>query len=139
MIPISEPPHPPAQQRGSLSIETVVAIPLVVLLLLFVIGAARLVHARTLTDQAADQAAVAAAFVPGTAAQARAQDSTRAILASSHCADLSIALSQNQAAHSVTATVSCTVALSDLLMAGFPGHETITSSATAPRNLYAGN
>lgn len=137
MIPICT--HPPARQRGSLSVETVVAIPLVVLLLLFVIGAARLVHARTLTDQAADQAADAAAFATDTAAQATAQNSARAVLAGSHCTDPSIALTQDQAAHSVTATVSCTIALRDLLTAGFPGHETLTSSETAPRNLYAGN
>jgi len=137
MIPVCT--RPPAQQRGSLSIETVVAIPLVVLLLLFVIGAARLVHARTLTDQAADQAAGTAAFATGTAAQARAQGSARAVLAGSDCTDPSIALTQNQAARSVTATVSCTIALRDLLTAGFPGHETLTSSETAPRNLYAGN
>jgi Flp pilus assembly protein TadG len=127
-------------EAGSLSVETVVVIPLVIVLLLFVVGVARLVHARSLIDQAADQAALAAALGPGTGpgAQARAVDAARTILAGSYnCTDPHVTLTVNQAADAVTAAVACTVPLKDLLTAGFPGHESLSASETAPRNLYA--
>ncbi len=133
-------PETRCPQDGSLSVETVIVIPLVVLLLLFVVGAARAVHARDLIDQAADQAALAAALGTdtGNGAQSRAQDAARAILAGSYdCTDPHVTLTQNRAADSVTAAVNCTVPLHDLLTAGFPGHETVSAAETAPRNLYA--
>jgi Flp pilus assembly protein TadG len=115
-------------------------IPLVALLLLFVVGAARSVHARDLIDQAADQAALAAALGTdtGSGAQSRAQDAARAILRGSYdCTDPRVALTENRAADSVTASVNCTVPLHDLVTAGFPGHESVSATETAPRNLYA--
>jgi Flp pilus assembly protein TadG len=118
----------------------VVVIPLVVLLLLFVVGAARLTHARDLVDQAADQAAVAAALGhdSGAGAQARAEEAAGAILhGSQDCIDPRVTLTQDPGTASVTVAVACAVPLRDLLTAGFPGHETLTATQTAPRNLYA--
>lgn len=130
------PPTTRSPEDGSLSVETVIVIPLVALLLLFVVGCARAVHARDLIDQAADQAALGTDT--GQQAQTRAQNAARAILAGSYdCTDPHVTLTQNRAADSVTAAVNCTVPLHDLLTAGFPGHETVSAAETAPRNLYA--
>jgi Flp pilus assembly protein TadG len=135
-------PHQPSDtadsERGSLALETVVVVPLLVLLLLFAIGCARLVHARNLIDQAADQAARAASLGPATDAQARAQNAARTVLAGAYnCTAPRITLSQDQSAAAVTATVSCTVVLNDLFITGFPGHQTLTARQTSPRDLYA--
>lgn len=132
------PSTPEGNERGSLATETVVVIPLLVLLLLFVIGCARLVHTRNVIDQAADQAARAASLGPGPGAQARALDAARTILAGDDdCTAPHVTLSQDQSAGTVTAVVSCTVPLKDLFTAGFPGHQTLNAQESSPRDLYA--
>jgi Flp pilus assembly protein TadG len=123
------------RDRGSITVETVAILPAIIVILLFVIGAVRLVHARTQIDQAADQAAIAAADAGSGAAS---QAATALLRGSSDCQDPAVTVARSgYAASSVTATVSCTVPLSDLLVAGFPGHRTVTAHATVPRSLYA--
>jgi Flp pilus assembly protein TadG len=48
-------------------------------------------------------------------------------------------LSGYQPGGRVTTTVECTADLSDLAMAGFPGHKTFTATATVPIETYRGN
>lgn len=129
------------RDRGSITVETVVILPLIVVLLFLVIGTVRLVHARGQIDQAADQAAIAAADAgPGPGEQAAAQGAATAVLNTSpDCASPTVAVNAGadpRTASFVTVTVSCAVPLSDLVVAGFPGHRTETARATVVRSLY---
>lgn len=130
------------KECGSLTVEAVIIVPLIIIVLLFVVGAVRLVHSRSLIDQAADQAAIAAADAgPGSGDGIAAQEAAAAILKDAvDCRDPVVAVAAGPGAYgasSVTTTVSCAVPLSDLVISGFPGHRTVTARATVPRSLYA--
>lgn len=126
-------------ERGSVTLEMVIAVvPLAVMLLLLTVGFIRQAHVRNLVDQAAQQAARAASLGPGYGDTARASQAASVILAGTHgCSTPHVNLIRDPAADAVTADVSCTVGLGDLFVAGFPGHQTISASATSPRDIYA--
>lgn len=126
-------------ERGSVTLEMVIAVvPLAVMLLLLTVGFIRQAHVRGLVDQAAQQAARAASLGPGYGDTARASQAASVILADTDgCSAPHVSLIRDPAADAVTADVSCTVGLGDLFVAGFPGHQTISASATSPRDIYA--
>ncbi|WP_051451396.1 TadE/TadG family type IV pilus assembly protein [Actinospica robiniae] len=131
--------HRHRDERGSVTLEMVIAVvPLAVMLLLLTTGFIRQAHVRDLVDQAAQQAARAASLGPGYGDTARASQAASLILAGTHgCSTPRVSLTRDPVADAVTADVSCTVGLGDLFVAGFPGHQTISASATSPRDVYA--
>lgn len=123
-------------EAGSVAAELVLLTPLLVLLLLFVVALGRLAGARLEVDGAAAQAARAASIArdPATAATLAHQTAVAA-LGADHvtCAEVSVATNTAQFAPggSVTVTVTCAVALSDLTGLRLPLTEAITSQASS--------
>ncbi len=128
-------------ERGSVTTELVLLTPLLVLLLLFVVALGRLSGARLDVDGAAAQAARAASIArdPSTATAMATQTATAA-LGSDHvtCAQLTVNTDTAQFAPggSVAVTVTCHVALSDLIGLRLPASESVSSRATAVIDVY---
>ncbi|MHB8244364.1 MAG: TadE/TadG family type IV pilus assembly protein [Acidimicrobiales bacterium] len=128
-------------ERGAVATELVLLTPLLILMLLFVVALGRLAGARINVDGAAAQAARAAsiATTPG-GATAAAQQSAAAALGSDHvtCATLQVATDTARFAPggSVTVTVTCAVALSDLTGLALPVTEQVSSTAASVVDTY---
>jgi Flp pilus assembly protein TadG len=128
-------------ERGSVTAELVLLTPLLILLLLFVVALGRLSGARLNVDGAAAEAARAASIArdPATAT-AMAQQTATAALGSDHvtCAQLTVNTNTAQFAPggSVTVTVTCHVALSDLTGLRLPASESVTSTASSVIDTY---
>ncbi len=128
-------------ERGAVATELVLLTPLLILMLLFVVALGRLAGARINVDGAAAQAARAAsiATTPGGATVA-AQQAATAALGSDHvtCATLQIATDTARFAPggSVTVTVTCAVALSDLSGLALPATEQVSSTAASVIDTY---
>ncbi len=128
-------------ERGAVATELVLLTPLLIVLLLFVVALGRLAGARINVDGAAAQAARAAsiATTPGGATSA-AQQSATAALGSDHvtCATLQVATNTARFAPggSVTVTVTCAVALSDLTGLRLPVTEQVSSTAASVVDTY---
>ena len=128
-------------ERGAVATELVLLTPLLILMLLFVVALGRLAGARIDVDGAAAQAARAAsiATTPG-GATAAAQQSVAAALGSDHvtCATLQVATDTARFAPggSVTVTVTCAVALSDLAGLRLPATEQVSSTAASVIDTY---
>ena len=123
-------------EAGSVTAELVLLTPLLVLLVLFVVVLGRLAGARLEVDGAAAQAARAASIArdPATATFLAHQTAVAA-LGADHvtCAEVSVATNTAQfvPGGSVTVTVTCAVALSDLTGLRLPLTESITSQASS--------
>ncbi len=128
-------------ESGAVATELVLLTPLLILMLLFVVALGRLAGARIDVDGAAAQAARAAsiATTPG-GATAAAQQSAAAALGSDHvtCATLQVATDTARFAPggSVSVTVTCAVALSDLSGLHLPVTESVSSTAASVVDTY---
>ena len=128
-------------ERGAVATELVLLTPLLILLLLFVVALGRLAGARINVDGAAAQAARAASIATTPAgASAAAQQTATAALGSDHviCATLKVTTNTARFAPggSVSVTVSCSVALSDLTGLRLPASEDVASSAISVIDTY---
>jgi Flp pilus assembly protein TadG len=128
-------------ETGSVTIEAVVLVPLLVLFVLLTIAFGRYETTREEVIGAARAAAEAAAIMPSvqsarTAASAAAMPS----LAGPHPSCLKVVVSTDTSdfvpGGEVSVTVSCTVKLSDLGAPGLPGESTVTISQVAPIDPY---
>ena len=135
-------------ERGNAALELVILAPVIVLLIGMVVAAGRTTIAQGSVDAAARDAARQASIARSPAdAQAAAQDSASAALAGDRldCTpviempglDQAFATPVGQPA-SVTAIVSCTVSLSDLLVPGLPGSKLLTGKFTSPIDPFRG-
>jgi Flp pilus assembly protein TadG len=128
-------------ERGVVATELVLLTPLLIVLLLFVVALGRLAGARINVDGAAAQAARAAsiAATPGEATAA-AEQTAEGALGSDHvsCARLTVSTDTARFAPggSVTVTISCSVALSDLTGLALPVSEQVASTATSVIDTY---
>ena len=128
-------------EAGAVATELVLLTPLLILLLLFVVALGRLAGARINVDGAAAQAARAASIATTPAgAAAEARQTAVVALGSDHvtCATLEVATNTARFAPggSVTVTVTCAVALSDLTGLRLPASEQVASSATSVIDTY---
>ena len=128
-------------ERGAVATELVLLTPLLIVLLLFVVALGRLAGARINVDGAAAQAARAASIATTPAeASAAAQQTTTAALGSDHvtCVTLKVAINTARFAPggSVSVTVSCSVALSDLTGLSLPASEDVASTAISVIDTY---
>jgi Flp pilus assembly protein TadG len=137
------------RDAGNAALELVILAPVIVLLIGMVVAAGRTSIAQGSVDAAARDAARQASIARSAdQAQDAAQQSAAAELAGENlnCTQMSITLPGADAAFgtaagqpaSVTAVVSCTVSLSDLLVPGLPGSKTLTSTFTSPLDPFRG-
>jgi Flp pilus assembly protein TadG len=137
------------RETGDASLELVVLAPIVLFLLGLVIAAGRTSLAAgavaAAARDAARQASIARTYA---AATALAQASAQAELAQEglHCSPAPVVTvdaaafldsKPGQPAH-VSATVTCQVPLSDLLLPGTPGSRTLQATFTSPLDPYRG-
>jgi Flp pilus assembly protein TadG len=130
-------PAGPGPDGGFGSLELVILTPVLVLMLLLVVGFGRLTHGRDLVQQAASAAARAATLDSNpNRAGSDATQAARDVLgqAGVSCSQFTVTpdTSDFGPGGQVSVTVTCTTSLSDLGMVGFPGHKTLTASATSP-------
>jgi Flp pilus assembly protein TadG len=131
-----------AGDDGSSTLELVFITPFLLAFVLLVVGFGRLTHGRQEVQHAAAAAARAASLAntPGQAQTAAQQEATADLAqAGISCEPTSpptVDTSQFYAGGQVKVTISCITNLSDLTVVGFPGHKTLTASATAPLEQY---
>lgn len=123
--------------RGSVAAELALITPLLVLVLLLLVAAARLVSARQKVNDVAHQAARSASIArsPSTATTAATSTAHRAITAGGMaCQHLKVSTDTTDfhPGGSVTVRLTCTVELSDLVLLTLPGTRPITARFTAP-------
>lgn len=128
---------PSGRDAGFGSLELVILTPVLLLMLLLVVGFGRLTHGRDLVQQAASAAARAATLNSNpTQAGSDATEAAHEVLdhAGVSCNPFTVTpdTSEFGPGGQVSVTVTCTTSLSDLGLVGFPGHKTLTASATSP-------
>ena len=128
-------------ERGTAAVELVLLAPALVVILLFVVGLARMAHASQQVESVAADAARAASLERNTgAAGSVAQQAARSSLdkAGLSCAPMSVNanVGSYQPGGSVRVTVSCTAQLRDVAMAGFPGTRQFTATSVVPIETY---
>jgi Flp pilus assembly protein TadG len=137
--------RPPKGDReaGNAALELVVLAPVLLFLLGLVIAAGRTSVAQgTVAAAARDAARQASISLTPDAARAAARSSAMAVLSQDglDCQPVNVDVSQFSVPvgepASVTATVTCTVGLSDLLVPGLPGSKTLTATFTSPLDPY---
>ena len=128
-------------ERGTAAVELVLLAPALVVILLFVVGLARMAHASQQVESVAADAARAASLERNTgSAGSVAQQAARSSLdkAGLSCAPMSVNahVGSYQPGGSVRVTVSCTAQLRDVAMAGFPGTRQFTATSVVPIETY---
>lgn len=128
-------------ERGSVAVEMTLLTPLLLVMLLFVVYCGRVTGARLRIDDAAHQAARAAAAartIPG--AERDATSTARAALAAAGVACQALQVAVDVAGlrpgSAVTATLTCTVGLSDLSLLSVGGSTTLSATSSAPVDIY---
>ena len=118
------------RDRGSAGVETVFAVTALLAVAFFVIRAIRIVGSGGDVDSAARAGARAAAAEYNVPA---AQTAARAVIANVladrgvACANLSVAIGGDLSPGTIVVVdVTCTVRLSDVVLAGFPGSRTVS-------------
>lgn len=130
-----------AADAGFASLELVILFPVLVLIVLLVVGFGRLSHGKDLVQQAASAAARAATLDSNPIqASSDARQAAHDVLdqAGVSCSSFTVNpdTSDFEPGGQVSVTVSCTTTLSDLGLVGFPGHKTLTASATSPLEQF---
>jgi Flp pilus assembly protein TadG len=132
------------REAGNAALELVVLAPVLLFLLGLVIAAGRTSIADGSVDAAArDAARQASISLTPAAAQAAAVSSATEALSQDDL-DCTPVVTVDTSGFSVpvgepatvTATVTCRVGLSDLLVPGLPGHKTLTATFTSPLDPY---
>ncbi|OLO25984.1 hypothetical protein PZ61_0237005 [Streptomyces sp. MNU77] len=137
--------HRLRDDRGSLSLEAVILFPVLIMVLLLVVAFGRIGSASNAVDTAARNAARAASLErTGGSASTAGSQVARSVLTEQglQCTATSVSVSTGGFAApigepaSTTATVTCTVRLSDIGLPGLPGAKTMTSSFTSSIDSY---
>lgn len=127
---------------GSVTVELVLTIPVLILMLWFLVFCGRLSDSWLRIGDVAHQAARAAtADRSPSAAAADARSTAEAALSDAGvtCQSLTVDTSGTlQAGSTVTVTVSCTVGLHDLALLRVPGTTTLTAQFASPVDVYRG-
>lgn len=132
-------------ERGSTALETVVLVPALMALVGLVVAGARLWTVRADVDEAAHRAArTATVFSDARTSGPLGEAAGLANLADVPCAAGSVDVDAADLSRPagtpgrVTATVTCTVVLADLLLPGLPGQVTISADASSVTDRYRG-
>ena len=124
-------------EGGMATLEVVLALPVLIMLALFVVGLGRMAEARSTVDAAAFDAARAASLERNPSmARAVGENAAHASIGATGIAcnglDIQVDVSNYISGGHVAATVSCTANLADVQLAGFSGSKRFTSTATVP-------
>ncbi|MEU6573606.1 TadE family protein [Streptomyces sp. NPDC046805] len=126
--------------RGSVTVELVLTIPILLLMLWFLVYCGRLSDTRLQIEDAAHQAARAATLErsrPAAVADARSTAVDALSEAGVTCQTLSATVRGTlQAGSTVRVAVSCTVGLHDLALLQVPGTTTLTAEFASPVDVY---
>lgn len=134
-----------ARDRGALSLEAMILLPVLIMVLLLVIAFGRIQSSGNAVDTAARNAARAASLERDAgAARTAGTDDARAGLRNQglSCTAMSVDITTDGfdaplgTPATTTATVRCTVRLSDIGLPGLPGSKTLTSSFTSSIDSY---
>lgn len=132
-------------ERGSAALEVIVLVPALMALVGMVVGGARIWSARATVDEAAHRAARTATVISdartsGAMGRAAGMANLQDLPCRPGAVDLDTTVLSRPPGSSghVTATASCTVALSDLLVPGLPGRLTLTADAASVADRYRG-
>ncbi|MFC5829526.1 TadE/TadG family type IV pilus assembly protein [Nonomuraea insulae] len=132
-------------ERGSVTVEAILAIAAIMLLLLFGVAAGRITIAGAAVEAAARDAARQASIArTATAAKASAEASARASVDAQavSCTSIKVKISTKGFSRpvgepgDVSATVSCTVPLADVTFPGLPGSVERQATSTSPLDPY---
>lgn len=128
-----------AGERGSMSVEMIVLVPVLLLIVMIAVAGGRLVSAEGMVQAAARDAARAASIErsAGEADAAARRSLAAADTANAQCSG-GVDVGGFGRGGTVTATVSCRVELSDLGLVFLPGATTVTASSTAPVDTWRG-
>ena len=128
-----------AAERGSMSVEMIVLVPVLLLIVMIAVAGGRLVSAEGMVQAAARDAARAASIErsAGEADAAARRSLAAADTANARCSG-GVDVGGFGRGGAVTATVSCRVELSDLGLVFLPGATTVTASSTAPVDTWRG-
>lgn len=133
------------RERGSATLEAVILAPALLALVALVVFGGRVVVAKQGVEAAAAQAARSASIArTAGAAQGLAEGAAAATLANQdlRCVASSVTVDTSGFAAPVgtqaqiSATVTCTVDLADLLLAGAPGTRVVRATMTSPLDTY---
>jgi len=133
--------------RGAVTLETVILTPALLALIGLLVVGGRVTSAQNVVEQAASEAARTASLArtgPGAAKAARTAATAALQRRGATCEQISISIDTSGFAvpagqpATVTATVSCTVPLSDLGLPGAPGSHTVSAKAASPLDTYRG-
>ena len=119
---------------GFAAVELPIAVTAMILVMLLMVGGIRVTNMRGDVQSAAYSGARAAAAERNAgSATSAARRVVSASLADSGvgCGSPGVSVAGDFAGGSVTVTVTCTVSLSDVTLAGFPGSTTVTASGTS--------
>jgi Flp pilus assembly protein TadG len=124
-----------------MALELAILFTVIVLLALIITAFGRVGRARSLTDQAAADAAraAAAAFTPGQADQDASRAAADTLSSGGvSCTSMSLAVdtSQFHPGGQVTATVTCRADLSSVALTGAPGVLILTATAGSPIDTF---
>lgn len=131
----------PRNEAGAAAIELLVAAPVLVACILALAGGGRYVDARSEVNAAAHEAARAASLERDTGLSAQAGSAAAAATLGDRgrsCVvlDVNVDVSSYEPGGQVSATVTCTADLSDVIAAGFPGSTTFSATAVVPIEQY---
>lgn len=134
----------PRREQGSASVELVLLTPLLIMVLLFVVGLARIAMAKQQVEAVAADAARAASLERNTSQSANAARSVvdgelgeRGM--SCQALDVDVDVSDYRPGGAVRVTVACTANLSDVALSGLPGSKQYRATAVVPIETYRGN
>lgn len=128
-------------EGGFTTLELVVITPFLLAFVLLIVGYGRVTHGRALVEQTAAAAARAATLTgtPSQAVTAATEEASRDLAqAGLSCQSMhsSVDTTQFGPGGQVTVRIRCVTDLSNLTVVGFPGHKTLTASATSPLGEY---
>lgn len=128
-------------EHGAAAVELTLLAPALLVILLFVVGLARMAHASQQVESIAADAARAASLERTTGAASNvAQQAARSSLdeAGLSCAPMSVdaQVGSYEPGGSVRVTISCTAQLGDVALAGFPGSRRFTATSVVPIETY---
>ncbi|WP_458248845.1 TadE family protein [Streptomyces sp. MAI_2237] len=135
----------PGGDEGSVAIEAAIVLPALIMFLCLALAGGRIVTSGAKVDAAAQDAAREASISRTAAAAQRAAQSAAAESLKDQgirCASTSVTINTSGLSvpvgqvGTVTATVTCTVNLSDLLLPGVGGAKTLTATATSVVDAY---
>lgn len=130
------------RDTGSAGVDAAIAVTGLLAMGMLVIGGVRITNARGDVQAAARSAARAAAaeYQPSAASAAASQVASAALAdRGQSCQRLDVAVQGDLSAGSiVTVTITCTVGLGDVLLAGFPGSTSVSGEAVEYVDLARG-